>query len=114
MGRGRGRPYTKKGLAREELFTAAKSLFAEHGFDGTHLKMISEKAGYNATNIYCHWKNKEDLFAELTSNVETLDIHEACDHPLEFAMVLEKKLSEDGTLIKKISELSPELLVSML
>jgi len=104
----------KVNLVRPLYLKVSKELFIKHGYMNTSIRMIGEALGYNTSNIYTYWKTKEDLFDEITECVDGLGINIACEYPVEYAMLVEKRLSEDGTLIKKLSELSPELLVAML
>jgi len=111
-----GRPVdTGKENIREKYLEISRKLFLEHGYKNTSLGMISIATGYNKTNLYTYWKDgKKQLFDEIVSCVKIRSISEACEFPEEFAMVVEKKISESGKLIKALSELSPELLVSLL
>jgi len=99
---------------RESYLEKSKELFIINGYTKTSLRMIAKSVGYSVGNIYAYWKTKEELFNEITSCVKGMDLRCACDYPTEYAMVVEKMLSEKGILIKKLSELSPELLVAML
>jgi AcrR family transcriptional regulator len=47
---------------RERLIKVAKTLFAEHGIDGTTVKQISDVAGLNISLISYHFKGKEGLY----------------------------------------------------
>ncbi|MEE3330120.1 MAG: helix-turn-helix domain-containing protein [Myxococcota bacterium] len=47
--------------SRERIETAARALFREHGFDGTTLRAIAERAGMGASSIYRHVRTKEEL-----------------------------------------------------
>lgn len=49
----------------EELLQAALELFAEHGFDGTSVRMIAEKAGMNIAMISYYFGSKEKMLYEL-------------------------------------------------
>jgi AcrR family transcriptional regulator len=44
------------------LVQSAIKLFAEHGFDGTSVKQISEDAGVNVSLVSYHFKGKEGLY----------------------------------------------------
>lgn len=110
-----GRPAKKYGGdARKEYLDVAKKLFIKKGFANTYIREIGRLSGYNESNLYTYWKTKEDLFNEITACVSDMDLDSACQFPIEYAIMVEKMLSEEGTLITKLSELSPELLVSML
>lgn len=108
----KARPLKKD--ARSRYLEAAKDLFIKNGYKGTSIRMIGSAVGYNQSNFYVYWKSKDSLFREITDCIKTESLSEACEFPVEYAMVVEKRLSSNGTLIKKLSELNPELLVSML
>ncbi|HEX2099208.1 MAG TPA: TetR/AcrR family transcriptional regulator [Candidatus Synoicihabitans sp.] len=50
---------------RERLLDAAEQLFADHGFDGASLRVITERAAANLAAVNYHFKNKEALYQEV-------------------------------------------------
>lgn len=50
--------------SRAKIRAAFRSLFREHGFDATTLRMIGERAGMGASSIYRHIRSKEELLVE--------------------------------------------------
>jgi TetR/AcrR family fatty acid metabolism transcriptional regulator len=44
---------------------AALNVFAENGFNGTHISKIAKEANVADGTIYLHFKNKEDLFVAI-------------------------------------------------
>ena len=50
---------------RERILTAAASLFAEHGFDGSSMPAIARSSGITAGAIYKHFKSKGELLLEV-------------------------------------------------
>jgi AcrR family transcriptional regulator len=56
-----GRPPRKK----QAIERAALELFAEHGIDGTSIRMIAERAGVTEGALYRHHKGKDDLVRAL-------------------------------------------------
>lgn len=46
----------------ERILDAAERLFAEHGFDGTSMRMITGQAGVNLAAVNYHFGSKEALF----------------------------------------------------
>lgn len=46
------------------LLETAGQLFAEHGFDGTSVRMIAEKSGMNVAMVSYYFGSKEKLFEE--------------------------------------------------
>jgi TetR/AcrR family transcriptional regulator, cholesterol catabolism regulator len=53
------------GSARDRLFTAAAELIGEHGFHGTTVDDVVERAGVAKGTVYYHFKSKEALFDAL-------------------------------------------------
>lgn len=57
-------PATARGEAtRTNLIESAHALFLKHGFHGTSMRQIAEKAGLALGGIYNHFPNKEAIFA---------------------------------------------------
>lgn len=57
-------PPTVRGEAtRAKLIEAAHALFLKHGFHGTSMRQIADKAGLALGGIYNHFTNKEEIFA---------------------------------------------------
>lgn len=52
-------------VKRDLILTAAKTLFAENGLDGTSVRDIACLAGYTTGAIYFHYANKEELYAAI-------------------------------------------------
>ncbi len=50
--------------SRAKIRAAFRSLFREHGFDATTLRMIGDRAGMGASSIYRHIRSKEELLVE--------------------------------------------------
>lgn len=56
---------TNKNIStRDLLIETAGELFAEHGFDGTSIKMIAEKSRQNIAAVNYHFGGKQNLFIE--------------------------------------------------
>ncbi len=55
------RPARKK----KDIERAALELFADHGIDGTTIRMIAERAGVTEGALYRHHKSKDDLVRAL-------------------------------------------------
>ncbi len=55
---------------RSEVIQAALSLIAEHGFHGTSMAMIAERAGVGAGTIYHYFENKDALINEIYHELE--------------------------------------------
>ena len=50
---------------RSRILDAAESLFMEHGFDGTSMRLITAQAGVNLAAINYHFGSKEALIQEV-------------------------------------------------
>ena len=80
------------------LIEAAGELFAAHGFDGTSVRAICERAGANVAAINYHFGSKENLHREVLLHVvrhckegevtEYLDRAESCTDRAGFAELL--------------------------
>ena len=46
----------------EEILAAARSLFAERGFQATSVRAVAERAGVNAALVHHHFGSKQQLF----------------------------------------------------
>src|SRR5437899_10724195 len=52
---------------RQKILEAARRMFVQHGYDATTMRAIAAKIGYTPTAIYHHFRNKEALLTELTT-----------------------------------------------
>jgi TetR/AcrR family transcriptional regulator len=57
------------GTTAEKIFTAARAVFAENGFSGTHMDKIAERAGVNKATLYYQIGDKETLYANVIHQV---------------------------------------------
>ncbi len=84
---------------------AAKLLFIKHGFHGTSIRKIAEKAGISLGNLYNYYKTKEDILESLISSYEEV-ITERFDNM--FSQIEEPLLPENfvklGKLLQKVVE----------
>jgi AcrR family transcriptional regulator len=55
--------------AREAILAAARSLIAEEGFGGAQMSLIALRARVGVGSIYKHFESREELFAEIYSDV---------------------------------------------
>lgn len=95
---------------KEKIIAAAESLFMEHGYSATSLRMITAKAGVNLAAVNYHFGSKESLIRE---------VFESRLGPLNAARVahldrLEKEANGTGLAVERIIEaiLTPALQVS--
>jgi AcrR family transcriptional regulator len=51
--------------AKETILDAAEHVFAGHGFDGTTMRLIAERAGVAQALLHYHFKTKEALYGSL-------------------------------------------------
>lgn len=64
----------------QAILDAAVRLFSKHGFDGVSMRTIAQEAGVSKSNIYHHFRSKEELYlaimqtsaARLSELVDTL------------------------------------------
>lgn len=97
---------------KNKLLIAARKEFLARGYERASLRVMSKDAGFTAGLIYSYFKDKDDLFNTVTGKIE-INIEWATKYPEEFAMMLERELSQDGLLIKQLAALNPIDLVGM-
>ena len=51
---------------RHKILVESQHLFLQRGYDRTSLQMIADKVNISKSNLYHYFKNKEELFYELT------------------------------------------------
>ena len=51
---------------RHKILLESQHLFLQKGYDRTSLQMIADKVNISKSNRYHYFKNKEELFYELT------------------------------------------------
>jgi AcrR family transcriptional regulator len=56
--------------SRARILKAARSLFAERGFDDATLRAIAKRAGMGASSIYRHVQSKEELLMDQLSDLQ--------------------------------------------
>ena len=98
---------------KNKLLIAARKEFLAKGYERSSLRVMSKDAGFTAGLIYSYFKNKDDLFNTVVGQGER-SLKWASEYPEEFAMMLERELSQDGLLIKRLAKLNPIDLVGML
>ena len=60
----------KKSNKRDDVLQSALEIISEHGFHGSPMSMIAEKAGVGAGTIYCYFKSKDELIIEINRTLE--------------------------------------------
>jgi len=66
---------------RQAIIRAAMEVFARNGFGGSTTREIAENAGISEAMIYCHFRNKQDLYTAIIE--ETLQESEPLYYPLD-------------------------------
>ncbi|MAI25618.1 MAG: TetR/AcrR family transcriptional regulator [Myxococcota bacterium] len=56
--------------SRARILKAARSLFAERGFDDATLRAIAKRAGMGASSIYRHVQSKEELLMDQLADLQ--------------------------------------------
>ncbi|QAY71154.1 TetR/AcrR family transcriptional regulator [Xylanimonas protaetiae] len=56
---------TKAEQTRADLLGAARSVFAEHGYEAASVADLAKAAGYTKGALYAHFSSKEELFVTL-------------------------------------------------
>ena len=59
---GRPRKSDPRPDSRSAILEAATEEFAEHGFDGTRIEHVADRAGFNKALVYKHFVSREGLF----------------------------------------------------
>lgn len=59
----------EKERRRQQILSAAKSLFAKRGFHQTTMEEIANEAELSPGTLYLYFKSKDELFAELSLNI---------------------------------------------
>jgi AcrR family transcriptional regulator len=91
-------PADKQTLDR--ILITAETLFAEHGYDGTTLRQITQQAKVNLAAVNYHHGDKESLYLEiLRRRIQPINHvrlarlteaeHQAGDHPVPLATLME-------------------------
>lgn len=53
----------------QKILSAAESVFAEHGFDGSSLEAIAESAGLSRQNMLYYFPSKESLYRNVLKHI---------------------------------------------
>jgi TetR/AcrR family transcriptional regulator len=100
----------------KQILDAAIALFRDHGFEGTRLEDVADKAGVSKATIYLYFDSKEDLFYALIREKvvplveQTIAQAEAFDGPAsDFLRLKANGLgrlfahSEQGSILKLVT-----------
>ena len=106
-------PQQKRGIeTRNSIIDAARTLFSRDGYHGTNAKEIAAEAGVSVGSFYAYFKDKKELFMELTHGRMKEEILAMLDRIKELPS---EKVGKRETirhmiqLIADIHDLSPEL-----
>ena len=58
---------------REQILTAARRLFLQHGFADTSTEAIRIEAGVSKETLYRYYASKEELFVDVLGNLSALE-----------------------------------------
>jgi len=84
---------TQSQLKHQAILDAAAAEFRAHGFQGTSMDRISERAQVSKRTVYNHFPSKDDLFRAILSDVWTRGIA-VSDIPFRSDAGLEDQLTE--------------------
>jgi len=65
VGRKTDRPSAHGEQSRRRILEATFEIANELGYEGTSIAKVSERCGLPASSVYWHFRNKDDLFAEV-------------------------------------------------
>ncbi|MFA6138688.1 MAG: TetR/AcrR family transcriptional regulator [Sulfurimonas sp.] len=54
---------------KEKILKVSRTLFSEHGYKGTSVRKIASEVGIRESAIYNHYKNKEEIFLEISKEI---------------------------------------------
>lgn len=104
----------RKKKRKEEIFCAARTVFADKGFEKAAMDAIAKKSGFSKGAIYFYFKNKEDLFIsmiedqfdKITEIIE--DVVESKTSPLDKIKIIVLKML---SIVETDSELTSKLML---
>ncbi len=59
----------KRTGTKEKILKVSKALFSEFGYKGASVRKIASSVGIRESAIYNHFKNKEEIFLEITKEI---------------------------------------------
>lgn len=87
---------------REALLEAALFCFADHGFEGTSLRMVADRANRHMSLIAHHFGNKEGLYLEVVKDMLTQRRHCQFQEPLVSPEVLKEDPARAKALLRRV------------
>ncbi len=91
---------------RRRIQEAARTVFAERGYQGASIELIARAAQLSVGAIYLYFKSKEDLYTSLVEDVLTLFDVEMAE--LRESEPVSSRLRATWTLLVKWAERDPE------
>lgn len=80
MGQAKARgPYAKTPARKAEIVRAARDSFAENGYTKASLRDIAERAGITHAGLLHHFRNKDELLAEVLAERDTEEWQQGLD-----------------------------------
>lgn len=83
----------RKAERREQILAAARSCFAEHGYEGATVARLEHATGLSRGAIFNYFASKEDLFIELavedTRELSDLWVHEGLEAVVQYVLELD-------------------------
>ena len=106
-------PQQKRGIeTRNRIIEAARTLFSRDGYHGTNAKEITAEAGVSVGSFYAYFKDKKELFMELSHGHMKKEILAMLDRIKELPSEKVGKKETVRHMIQVIADthdLSPEL-----
>ncbi len=59
----------KRTGTKDKILKVARALFSEHGYKGASMRKIASTVGIRESAIYNHYKNKEEIFLEISKEI---------------------------------------------
>ncbi|MEA3331027.1 MAG: TetR/AcrR family transcriptional regulator [Campylobacterota bacterium] len=60
---------SKKTDTKQKILKVSRTLFSEYGYKGASVRKIASQVGIRESAIYNHYKNKEEIFLEVTKEL---------------------------------------------
>lgn len=60
---------SKRTGTKEKILKVSRALFSEHGYKGASVRKIASLVGIRESAIYNHYKNKEEIFLEVSKEI---------------------------------------------
>lgn len=61
--------FTKRSGTKDKILKASRALFSEYGYKGTSVRKIAGAVGIRESALYNHYKNKEEIFLEVSKEI---------------------------------------------